>query len=94
MVISFEEFNNLKKVIKNLSGSVSVVRRLVYSSDKSNGFDVYDEEQCSYQWIELAAGVTTSANLLVGVGTALEEMKPSWTFRLSNLKLRTTTPRW
>ena len=49
MVISFEEFNNLKKVIKNLSGSVSVVRRLVYSSDKSNGFNVYDEEQCSYQ---------------------------------------------
>jgi len=48
VVISFEEFNNLKKVIKNLFGSVSVLRRLVCSSDKSNVFNVYDEEQRSY----------------------------------------------
>ena len=48
VAISFEEFNNLKKVIKNLFGSVSVLRRLVCSSDKSNVFNVYDEEQRSY----------------------------------------------
>lgn len=48
VAISFEEFNNLKRVIKSLSGSVSASRRLICSSDKSNVFNVYDEEQRSY----------------------------------------------